>query len=279
MSFDPRVTLARPDLADATLEGIVAAARFTATRPAQAVIAAASLRAAPRREAEQLDQLLFGELFDVLEAAGEYAWGRARRDGYVGFVEMGAIDFEPVVPTHWVKALRTFAFAEPSIKSPARGPLSLNALVTVIEHSGTMSRAARVGWIATAHLAPVGASLESPAAVAQAFLGTPYLWGGRESVGLDCSGLVQQALYACGRACPRDTDQQARLGKAVQSADLARGDLVFWRGHVGMMMDATHLAHANAHHMEVAIEPLSQAVTRIAASGGGEPAALRRLSG
>ncbi len=110
------------------------------------------------------------------------------------------------------------------------------------------------------------------------FLGAPYLWGGRDSLGLDCSGLVQQALYAVGAACPRDTDQQALLGESVPRSELARGDLVFWRGHVGMMLDETRLIHANAHHMAVAIEPLSAAVARIAGKGGGEPTAMRRLS-
>jgi cell wall-associated NlpC family hydrolase len=127
-------------------------------------------------------------------------------------------------------------------------------------------------------LSPIGRFEDDPAEVAARFVGTPYQWGGRESLGLDCSGLVQQALYACGRSCPRDTDQQALLGREVALGDLTRGDLVFWRGHVGMMMDARNLLHANAHFMAVVIEPLDEAVTRTEAAGGGAPTGYRRLS-
>ena len=127
------------------------------------------------------------------------------------------------------------------------------------------------------HLAPIGAGFVEPTATAERFLGTPYLWGGRDSVGIDCSGLVQQALYAGGLACPRDSDLQARLGDPAKPETLARGDLVFWRGHVGMMLDEARLIHANAWHMAVAIEPLAEALERIARRGGGDPTAFRRV--
>ena len=127
------------------------------------------------------------------------------------------------------------------------------------------------------HLAPIGAGFETDAAgVALRFLGAPYLWGGRESLGLDCSGLVQQALAACGKACPRDTDMQAGIGVAVAPGDLARGDLVFWKGHVGMMLDAERMVHANGHHMATVVEPLAEAIARIEAAGYGPPTAYRR---
>lgn len=278
MSPDRRVTLASPDLASADLEGFVRARAFCAPIATQVVTPTAAVRAAPNPSAEQVDQLLFGEIFERLDVADGFAWGQARRDGYVGFVETGALVDDIQAPTHWLSALRTFVFAEPSIKARASGPLSLNALVTITDEAESLSLAAGIGWIAKAHLSPVGHALEDPAAVTEMFLGAPYLWGGRDSLGLDCSGLVQQALYAVGAACPRDTDQQALLGESVPRSELARGDLVFWRGHVGMMLDETRLIHANAHHMAVAIEPLSAAVARIAGKGGGEPTAMRRLS-
>ena len=176
-----------------------------------------------------------------------------------------------------MSALRTFAFEEPSIKSPARGPLSLNALVSIVEENDTLARAERIGWIAKAHLTPVGMVLDDPASVALAHLGAPYLWGGRDSTGLDCSGLIQQALFACGLACPRDSDQQERLGAPAPPGALGRNDLVFWSGHVGMMLDAQRLIHANAHHMAVAVELFAEAKARIAAKGS-EPIAYRRLA-
>jgi cell wall-associated NlpC family hydrolase len=277
MSFDPRLTLARPDLARAELEGVIPAARFAAARAMRLVIPAAAVRAAPSVDAEQADQLLFGERFDVLALEDGFAWGQAARDGYVGWVEAGALSARDLTPTHRVAALRTFSYLEPSIKAPSRGPFSLGALVTALETAGALTRVDGGGWIPTRHLAPIGADFADPVETALKFLGAPYLWGGRDSLGIDCSGLVQQALYAAGRGCPRDTDMQATMGQAIPREALARGDLVFWRGHVGMMLDDTRLLHANAHHMAVALEPLAQAVTRIEAAGSGTPTTFRRV--
>jgi cell wall-associated NlpC family hydrolase len=275
MSFDARVTLARDGLADARLEGVLTAERFAPVRPAQMIRPVAALRAAPDPRAEQLDQVLYGETFDRLGTRGGFVLGQAARDGYVGWAPADALADEIATPTHWVSALRTYAFADASIKAPARGPLSLNALVTIVEESETLARDPRIGWIARAHLSPIGESLSDPAAVALAHLGAPYLWGGRESTGLDCSGLILQARLACGLACPRDSDQQEGLGAPAPENALARGDLVFWKGHVAMMIDTERMVHANAFHMAVAVEPLAEARARIAARGG-EPIAFRR---
>ena len=174
-------------------------------------------------------------------------------------------------------AIRTYAFAEPSIKTRAGGPYSLNALAAVEAQEGRLCKVAGAGWIAAEHLAPIGVFETDLAAVAERFLGAPYLWGGRESLGLDCSGLVQQALFACGLACPRDTDQQAGLGRPIAGNEFGRGDLVFWKGHVAIGLDETRIVHANGHHMMVAIEPLATAVSRIAAADVGLPTAYRRL--
>lgn len=277
MIHDPRLTLARSDLASAGLEGLIGAGRFQDPKLTRLIIPSAAVRVAPSFDAEQVDQLLFGELFEALDWVNGFAWGQAARDGYVGWVEAAALSARPLEPTHRVTVLRTFAFAEPSIKSPARGPFSLNALVAVTEGKGPLVRAEGAGWIARAHLAEIGAAFDDPASVAERFLGTPYLWGGRDSLGVDCSGLVQQALYASGRACPRDSDLQARLGAPAAPETLGRGDLVFWRGHVGMMLDAERLLHANAHHMAVAVEPLAQSARRIAGAGGGDPTGYRRI--
>lgn len=277
MSRDLRLTLARPALAAAGLEGVAPAARYAPTQPRTCRVAAAAIRTAPSPGAEQADQLLLGEIFDVLEAADGFAWGQARRDGYVGYVALDALG-EPTAPTHRVAALRTYAFERPSIKAPALGPFSLNALVSAVEVEGRFVRDAGGAWFVDRHLAPVGLDFAlDPAAVAEQHLGTPYLWGGRESLGLDCSGLVMQALLACGRACPRDTDQQeAAFAQDADADALRRGDLVFWKGHVAMMLDADHIIHANAHHMAVATEPLNTAIARIEAAGSGEPTSYRR---
>jgi hypothetical protein len=269
--FDPRITLARRDLAAAALEGLVAAERYEATTPARMALRSSGIHRSGDPSSERMDELIYGETFDILGQRGAYVFGQARRDGYVGWVDQGDLVAPGEPRTHWVRALRSFAFTGPSIKTRPVGPFSLNALVRVIAAEGPFSRDQDGFWFWTGHLAPIGQVERDPAAVAEQFLGAPYLWGGRTSVGLDCSGLVQQALYACGRACPRDTDQQAALGRAIAPAALTRGDLVCWKGHIGMMLDAARLLHANAHHMCVAIEPLAEAIARI-----GPPTTLRR---
>ncbi|WP_369061643.1 NlpC/P60 family protein [Caulobacter sp. 73W] len=276
MSFDPRLTLARPDLAAIGLEGLVRADLFAEPRRMVVTTPAAALRKAPASDAEQWDQLLFGEAFDVLEEAGGFCWGQAARDGYVGFVDCAALAPVGELATHRVCAIRTYAFSKPDIKSKPAGLYSLNALVAVEAREGRFAKAAGGGWFIEAHLAPLGEFDSDPAAVAERFIGAPYQWGGRESLGLDCSGLIQQALYACGRSCPRDTDMQAAsLGEPITQDQLRRGDLVFWKGHVVMMLDETRIIHANAHFMDVTIEPLADALARIGAVYGA-PTAFRR---
>ena len=279
MSPDPRVTQARSDLASVDLEGVLRAPRFADPLPRRVVVPSAMLRAGPGPGAVQTSQVIFGERFDALETQGAFVWGQAVRDGYVGWLPAAALSSEILEPTHRVIALRTFAFADPSIKSAPFGPLSLNALVTVNQTNDALSQARTAGWIATAHLAPIGEAFVEPATTAERFLGTPYLWAGRDSIGLDCSGLVQQAFWAAGLTCPRDSDQQSILGVEVSPEALERGDLVFWRGHVGMMLDADRLIHANGHHMAVTIEPLPEVVARTLAKGEGGPTAFRRWRG
>ncbi|MES3028793.1 MAG: NlpC/P60 family protein [Pseudomonadota bacterium] len=276
MSRDSRVTLARGDLAARALEGVVAADAYADSQVQVAIVPAVAIRRTPDLTGEQLDQLLFGEIFEVLGEQDGFAWGQSRRDGYVGFVERAALAPAGALPTHRVAAIRTYAFAEPSIKTRAFGPYSINALVRIEAREGRFAKAAGTGWFVEDHLAPIGRFEVDPVTVAERFLGAPYLWGGRESLGLDCSGLTQQALAACGIAYPRDTDQQERLGQPLAAADLRRGDLVFWKGHVAMMLDAERIIHANAHHMATAIEPLSQTRARYIAAGVGEPTAYRR---
>lgn len=274
--LDPRITLAREDLADAALEGVIRAGRFAPTTAHHCVAPVTAIRKAPEADAEQWDQLLFGETFALIETGlgsdGGWGWGQAGRDGYVGHVWLR--DLAPGVPepTHRVAALRAYAFSRPDIKAAPVGLYSLNSLVTVTGEDGRFLKAEHSGWFAREQLSPIGALEPDPAAVAERYLGAPYQWGGRESLGLDCSGLVQQAFYACGRACPRDSDQQAQMGAPVAREDLGRGDLVFWRGHVGMMLDQARMIHANAFHMQVAIEPLADALERI-----GPATAYRRL--
>jgi cell wall-associated NlpC family hydrolase len=274
---DRRLTLIRDGVADRRLEGLVAADRFADVTPMQVSAPIASLRKAPEPDAEQEDQLVFGELFDVLFEVGDFAFGQARRDRYVGYAPLEALSAPVLTPDCRVAVPRTYAFAEPDIKSAIVGLYSLNALVSVEAREGRFVRGARSGWFVEHHLAPVGRFETDYVAVAERFLHAPYQWGGRESLGLDCSALVQQALYACGRACPRDTDMQRGFFPQVAEADRRRGDLVFWKGHVAILLDADTILHANAHHMATAIEPLAEATARIAATPTGRVLGYRRV--
>ena len=277
MKHDPRITPWRDGIAARSLEGVLEAEVYLDPKAMGCVAAATGIHAAADAGSEQMDQLLFGERFEVLEEEGGWLFGQAARDGYVGFVRAEALQAAGAMPTHRVAAIRTYAFAEASIKSRAIGPYSINSLVAVEAVEGKLAKVTGAGWMTAAHLAPIGTSDgDDWAAVAERFLGAPYLWGGRESLGLDCSGLVQQALFACGRACPRDTDQQQALGVEIDPAQFGRGDLVFWKGHVAIGLGEGRIVHANGHHMAVAIEPLSEALTRIAAAGS-EAVAYRRL--
>lgn len=271
-AFDPRTTLLRPDLADAALEGRAPARAYRPLTAMQCVVAVAPLRKAPGPDAGQLDQLLFGEAFDVLEDVDGFAWGRARRDGYVGYVELAALTAPVLAPTHRISALSAAACARPADEAVETGRYGLNALVAIEAREGRWLKAARAGWFAAEDLAALDLFERDPAAVAERFVGAPWQDGGRDSGGLDGSGLVQQALYACGRGCPRDADMQAaEIGRDIGPDALTRGDLVFWGDHVGIMLDAARLVHADAHHQAVTVEPLAEAMARV-----GAPTARRR---
>lgn len=274
--FDPRITAARPDLAARALEGRVTADRFVDGEPARVIEGSAPLRRTPRADAALDTEALHGERLTVFEEDAEgWSWVQLHRDGYVGYMPSHAyLKGEGAAPTHKVAALRTFLYPGPSIKLPPTGWASLGARVTVVRETEAAGRRFAVTAdgraIVSNHLAPIDAREPDPVAVAERFLGTPYLWGGRTSLGLDCSGLVQTALEACGIAAPRDADmQELAVGEAIglDPAGWRRGDLMFWPGHVALVRDAETFLHANAWMMAVGIERIDEGLARIAASG------------
>ena len=224
-------------------------------------------------------QLRYGESFEVLERRAGHAFGVAALAEYVGWVaESGlAPASDRGAALDWVGARQTHVYAAPDFKSPERMALPHMAIVAAAEVEGRFTRT-ELGWVPTAHLADTPET--DPVAVAERYLGTPYLWGANASFGIDCSGLVQVALHACGRPCPADSDlQEAELGAPVAPDDpLQRGDLVFWSGHVAFAMDSQTLIHATVNHMAVSLEPFDEAVSRIAAQGDGPITARKRLS-
>ena len=264
--FDRRITPARPDLAAAALAGKVEAARFVEGWRRRIVLGAAPLRRAPSDGASLDTEALFGESVTVYEEQGGWAWVQLERDGYVGYLPAVALG-APAEPDHQLAVPRSFAYPGPSIKLPPVLALSLGARFAVSARAGDFAVDAEGLHVYISHLAPVAAVAPDFVAVAERFLEAPYLWGGRTSQGIDCSGLVQTALSAAGIDAPRDSDmQEAALGAPVAFdpalAGLRRGDLVFWKGHVGVMRDAETLLHANGFAMRVVSEPLRAARER-----------------
>jgi cell wall-associated NlpC family hydrolase len=273
MAFDPRLTPARPELAARHLEGVVAATRFVEGKTYEVIEPQAPVRRAPAPDAALLTEALMGERVVVYEANDEgWAWGQLQADDYVGWLPLAALAEAGAVPTDKVTALRTLMFPGPNIKLPPLAGLPLGARLAIVRHERSFAVTAAGGHVPAQHLAPIDTIEPDFVTVAKRFLGVPYLWGGKTSLGIDCSGLVQVALTACGIPCPRDSDMQERaLGTPVVAdrdfSNLRRGDLIFWPGHVAIMRDPTTIIHANAHRMAVTVEPVSDAIARIRTTG------------
>lgn len=283
--FDPNVTPARADLAAEHLAGVVDAPRYAAAVAARACRETVAVRSGAEANRSQVTELLYGELFKAYERRGGWAWGQCAHDDYVGYVDETGLNWDVADPTHSVVALRALLFPRADFKAPPVGGASLGSRLTVVDREdgpgGGYLRLDDGCWISETAATPFAGADCDPVDVALRFVGVPYLWGGRSSLGLDCSGLVQIALAQAGIAAPRDTYmQEAALGMPVDQpfgASLKRGELVFFPGHVGIMVDDRMLLHANVAAMAVTVDPLADVAARVAAVEGRGITSVRRL--
>ena len=272
MKLDTRLHAYRSDLADKTLEGRVDATRFTQGVAMEVMVPCATLHRKSDASSMQVTQALFGEKIIAFEVGDEWIWCQLKRDGYVGYIARHAASHDLTTPTHQVAVPLTFMYPQPNIKTQPAIELPMNATLQVIRSEESFSELSNGKFVFSKQIQPIDSFASDFVGVAEKFLDVPYYWGGKSSRGLDCSGLVQVSLEACGIVSPRDADmQEQQLGKSLMINDLdglRRGDLVFWDGHVGIMADSQTLLHANGFHMMTVKEPLQDAIARIAPTGG-----------
>lgn len=284
--LDPRIHAYRADLADERLAGKVKAGRYIPGDDSHVHRDSVPLFSSPSFDGELQTEALYGEQVRIFEIRDSWAWGQLATDGYVGYIPLEGLSPGILPATHRISSLRSFVYEDANIKSPPIALISMMSQLAVSDvvsaKGGEFFELEGKGYVFARHGVEIGVNDTDFVAVAERFIGTPYLWGGRTSLGLDCSALIQIALLACGKECRRDSDLQAGsigtlLSDSTDISSLQRGDLVFWKGHIGVMVDDRNLLHSNAHHMAVAVEPLAPAVERIIKNGGGEITAIRRI--
>ena len=271
--MDRRLTPYSGRVAHVSLSGVVNAP-LTEGLLAQVIVPLANLCAKPGAARDR--QLLLGEAVTVIDRDAGHVFVMSAKDGYCGWMAEADLGQGPT-PTHWVAAPGTHLYTEPQVQAPEKHALSLGSRLAVIGSWGAWANTPH-GFVPLRRLRPLGEWAEDPVAVAESLLGTPYLWGGNSRFGLDCSGLVQVSMHACGLPCPGDSDMQMALGRTLGANEaMRRGDLIFWKGHVAMVVDRDRLIHANGHTMSVAYEGIRDCVARVSSGGGGLVLARQRL--
>jgi cell wall-associated NlpC family hydrolase len=284
--LDPRRHAYREDMAASGLSDKVQAPRYVDGVTQQVIAARAPLRSAPKFHAPLMTEALHGEAVTVYDSKDGWIWGQLKRDGYVGYIPADHLSSNVFKPTHAVRVRATYIFPSPDIKTPPIDMLTFGARTAADGREGRFLSLARGGYIFAEHCVGAGDKLKDYVRAAERLVGTPYLWGGKTSLGLDCSALVQLSLHAAGIDCPRDTDmQESEVGEAVEGiiddgalkGGLERGDLIFWKGHVAIAQSSDWIVHASGQQMETVMEPVRHAIERIGQSWG-KPTSVKRPS-
>lgn len=271
--MDRRLTPFSGRVAHVSMSGMVDAP-LTEGVAAQVIVPVANLRASPGGARDR--QLLLGDAVTVIDHERGHAFVLSAKDGYCGWLAEGDLG-QGSAPTHWVAVPGSHLYSGPKVQAPETAGLSLGSRIAVVGAEGAWASTPQ-GYVPTRHLRPIGDWVADPVTVAESLLGTPYLWGGNSRFGVDCSGLVQLSMHACGRACPGDSDMQMALGQPTPPTEpMRRGDLIFWKGHVALAVDRDRIIHANGHTMSVAYEGIEDCIARVLADGGGPILARRRV--
>ena len=264
MIFDKRITPIRNDLASYEYKDFLSKRKFVKGKVYYIKSNYTNLFSKDKKNL--ISQLLYGEAVYIFEVKKGYAWVQSLRDDYVGYAPIKNLQSRKINSTHKVIALRCIVYKEPNIKSIPITELSFNSLIEITGkiNNKYFYKIKNLGWCHRNDIVSIKTNDLNQIDLVKIFINTPYLWGGRNSIGIDCSGLIQNIFQINSKYFPRDTDLQEDFIKTeVVEENLKKGDLIFWKGHVAMMIDNSNIIHANAFHMCTKIEPLKQAKARI----------------